>query len=686
MTRECGISVGIDARLAVARGRGWGRYAADFLMTLAELRNAPSVRVLLPETPSAKKFGSRIGRSPGFRVAYAPFELPSGDDYLARALDADDPVRHLGPVDVVHSLTRFAVDTTAPATIATVHDIAPLSNPPFKLETLAMTQRALDGLRRRDATLLAVSESTRSDLIERAGFEARSIHVVPPGVSDRFHAAHASHDDCTSGTELLTVGGAGANKNLGRLIDAVAILRRSHPVRLTMIGARAWGYDSLLAHVESVAGASAGGWFRFLDYVDDERLASLYRGALVVVPSLHEGFGLPVLEAMASGATVACSDLAVFREVAGDVAYRFDPYDPADIARVLAEALTDTGRRRRCIGECIARSQRFRWADAVAKIVERYECAASRGQVSRPNPRTPIRETRSRREPSGRHGVEPIDIATVAFSSAHDDAHDHFDLIDRCVSSIVGCTDRRRFRLHVGCNHVSPRVRRRLEALRSQCDVRFVEGKMHRDACGAAAYPKYPLMRRLLAGVESRWFVWFDDDSYATEKDWLDALTERIELAEEHDGRCGIAQLGKLADAPMMNPAPGWIEKAAWRNTAFEHEYLPCDAGTKRVVCPFVVGGFFALKTAAMRGASIPDPRLFHNGGDWTTGLALAHQGYSVADHRYGVVINAAPRRGIHADRWYPPGQAASMQVVAISADQRRFDDAATSERERTST
>ncbi len=629
---------------------------------------------------------------PDWRVVHDRFELSPGDAYLDRALDAEDPVGLFGDVDVVHSLTRFAVPTVAPRVVATVHDVAPLACPPYKRETLAMTCRALDGLRRADAMLLAVSEATRRDLVQRASFEEAMIDVVPPGVSERFLASTVALEPAAE-PELLTVGGAGENKNLARLVEAVAILRCSRPVRLTMVGARAWGYRELLGELDpSLRDAT---WIRHLDYVDDTRLSELYRRSVVVVPSLHEGFGLPVLEAMASGATVACSDIPVFREVAGEVAFRFDPRDPSAIARVLAEALDDPERREDRIRRGSERARRFRWDRTIAQVVERYARAMSRPKSSA------VATTADRGSASTRvrvrHG-EPMDVATIAFSSAHDAANDHFDLIDRLLSSLFERTDPTRFRLHVGCNDVSPRVRDRIDSFALRCSVRIVEGDAHRDGSGATAYPKYPLMRRLLAGVRSSWFVWFDDDSYVTRSDWLDALVERIREAEQ--GRAigvdqpgaaaaatgGVAQFGKLADAPMMNPPPGWIERASWRDPGMSHETVTLDDGTSRIVCPFVVGGFFAMRSDAMRRADVPDPRLFHNGGDWTTGLALAHKGYSVADHRYGVAINDAPRRGIHADRWYPPGRAAKMQEAAIRADQCRFDEATSTPTQRTTT
>ena len=154
--------------------------------------------------------------------------------------------------------------------------------------------------------------------------------------------------------------------------------------------------------------------------------------------------------------------------------------------------------------------------------------------------------------------------------------------------------------------------------------------------------------------------VWFDDDSYVTEDGWLPELEQAIAKFPD------VAQFGRLADVPWMQPAVGWVENASWSKPEVQHERVLVPDGSHRIVCPYIVGGFYALRRDAIEKCQIPDPRLFHNGGDWTTGLALNHQGFKIRHHTYGVAINQSERRGIHDDVWRSPGVAAQLQSQFI--------------------
>lgn len=263
---------------------------------------------------------------------------------------------------------------------------------------------------------------------------------------------------------------------------------------------------------------------------------------------------------------------------------------------------------------------------------------------------------------------ERVDICTIVFSSGASSGLDHFDMISRCLGSILESTDPHRFRLWIGCNNASGRVMELVEKLSQQPNVSFIVGKPVPDRNGHAAFPKYPLMGRLFAKTRSQWLVWFDDDSFVTSPTWLQDLGRAVNANPD------VAQFGKTADVPLMNPAPGWVESAAWFNPETIHETVKGPDGVIRVRCPFIVGGFYALRRDAMEKCRIPDPRLFHNSGDWTTGLALKHQGFKPMHYTAGVAINTAPRRGIHEDAWSPPGIGSRLQEEAISTDRRLFD------------
>jgi glycosyltransferase involved in cell wall biosynthesis len=369
------LIVGIDARVAISRGRGWGRYASELVLALAATRSV-ELRVLLPRGAGAEALAARVGADPGVRTACVEFDAASPDRYWEAAGDVTiEGV--LGPVDLVHSPTRFVLPTTVPALVATVHDVAPLSNPPFKPEYREATVRAIRFIRERRVQVVAVSAFTLDELRARAGLDVTGAVVVHPGVSSVFLNAPLDRNP-TARAHVLYVGGAGPNKNLERLIDAVERLRQDHPAELVIAGDRRWDE----ADLRRLLAGRPSGWIRLTGYVDDEELARLYRKALVsAAPSLHEGFGLPLVEAMASGTPVACSRIPVFEEMAHDAAAYFDPSSVDDIAATLRRLLGDAPLRAALSARGRARAAALTWAETARKTLDVYRRVATRPRV-----------------------------------------------------------------------------------------------------------------------------------------------------------------------------------------------------------------------------------------------------------------------------------------------------------------
>jgi glycosyltransferase involved in cell wall biosynthesis len=309
----------------------------------------------------------------------APFAGADEPDYAERALRASDPAQFLGAVDLLHCLTRFVPETRIPRIIATVHDVAPLSVPAFKPEVAGATRAALRRFSERGVTLIAVSAYTKRELCERACLPAQRIVVIHEGAPSRYLAALSDGRRSGRGAAyVLYVGGAGPNKNLLRLVEAVSLLRRSRSdVRLVLAGARAWGYDQLYRHL------ARGSWIEQRGLVDEAALVDLYRdAALLALPSLHEGFGLPMLEAMALGAPVCCSRIPVLEEIGGEAAWYFDPRDPQDIAQALRQVLSsaDLARELRMRGR--ERARRLTWRETALKTLAAYEGVAGRAAAA----------------------------------------------------------------------------------------------------------------------------------------------------------------------------------------------------------------------------------------------------------------------------------------------------------------
>jgi glycosyltransferase involved in cell wall biosynthesis len=252
---------------------------------------------------------------------------------------------HTTDADVLHCPTYRGPLRSRVPLVVTVHDLAVLRHPEaFNRWTRAysplLVPRVLAAARR----VIAVSEFTRRELIELLRVPAEKIHVVPNAVGEEF----TREGDAEEGEYVLAVGTLEPRKNLERLVEAVRKTGRE----LRVVGAPGWG------------GVEVGGnGVRWLGEVDDDELARLYRGATCVAyPSLYEGFGIPVLEAMACGTPVVTTRGTAMEEVADGAAVLVDAQSPEDIAAGIERAASE---RDELVARGVERARAFRW-DAVA--------------------------------------------------------------------------------------------------------------------------------------------------------------------------------------------------------------------------------------------------------------------------------------------------------------------------------
>jgi glycosyltransferase involved in cell wall biosynthesis len=261
-----------------------------------------------------------------------------------------------GKTDVLHCTTYYGPLRPRVPTVVTVHDLAVLRHPAaFPRWTRSYAPLLVPRVLRAAHRVIAVSEFTASELQTLLRIPREKIHVVPNAVDDTFSPDGPRAD----GDYVLAVGTLEPRKNLARAIEAAAQIG----VALRVVGAPGWG------------GVEArGANVTWLGSVDDDELARQYRGALCVVyPSVYEGFGLPVLEAMACGAAVVTSAGGATAEVAGDAAVLVDPLDVGAIADGIEAAIA---RHEDLRPRGIERARGFSWDEAARLTQAVYEDAA----------------------------------------------------------------------------------------------------------------------------------------------------------------------------------------------------------------------------------------------------------------------------------------------------------------------
>jgi glycosyltransferase involved in cell wall biosynthesis len=253
--------------------------------------------------------------------------------------------RFLGPVDVLHYTDWMFPPQRAGVRSTMIHDLVPLHH----RQWVTGRTHSMHSAKYRDAancdTVFVNSEFTGRDVVQTLGLDPGRVHVAPPGVGAHFGPEGERAD--LGAPYVLTVATLEPRKNLQVLVEAHRLL--GGRFRLAVVGGAGWGEQPALA---------APGILR-LGRQSDEELARLYRGAAVVAyPSRFEGFGIPIVEAMASGAPVVASSHESLDEAAGDVALRAGPDDPANWAAALVEA---ADRRNELAPRGLEHARRFTW-------------------------------------------------------------------------------------------------------------------------------------------------------------------------------------------------------------------------------------------------------------------------------------------------------------------------------------
>ena len=366
----------IDVSAAVHSRAGLGRYSEMLASSLlaqqaqqfALFYNRGRDGILPPSLP-----GTTAQRSVG--LGYKPWRMA-----VLLAQMSHVPFNRLVPdATLFHSTEHLLMPLHDTPTVLTVHDLIFKLFPTYhkKLNYWYLNKAVPLFCRKADA-IIAVSEATKQDIVKYYGidpakisvvYEAASSHFEPPSPA-RIALAREKYD--LPNRFLIHLSTIEPRKNLNRLLDALLALRQTYPdLQLVLAGGRGWLYEDLFTRIEAEGLSNI---VHSLGWVPDGDLPAVLAAAdLAVQPSLYEGFGLPILEHMASGQVVAASACSSHPEIGGDAAAYFDPTNVNEMTMVIRRLLEDRDeyQYRRQLG--LEQAAKFSWERAAAETTAVYD-------------------------------------------------------------------------------------------------------------------------------------------------------------------------------------------------------------------------------------------------------------------------------------------------------------------------
>ncbi len=274
---------------------------------------------------------------------------------------------HFPRPDVFFSPNHYAPRFSPVPTVIAIHDVSYLFFPDYFLkkdlyQLINWTSYSVKNARH----IIAVSEKTRDDIIERYHVAPNSVSAIPLGLTQKktmetkLTIADLEKKYHFTSPYLFYLGTIQPRKNVIRLLDALKLLLVKHPdLQLVLVGRKGWLYEETLAHPGKI-GIEKN--VHFLDFVPDDEASVLYAHALCyVLPSLYEGFGLPVLEAMQEGCPVVTSNTSSLPEVGGDAPLYCNPEDVSDIANKIDQVISDKKLREQMIAKGLKQVKKFSW-------------------------------------------------------------------------------------------------------------------------------------------------------------------------------------------------------------------------------------------------------------------------------------------------------------------------------------
>ena len=355
---------------------GIGRYILGSLEAMAQARPAWDVRaVAVAEQEGVDRIQTSLAGMPSNVELRPTVKSPA---WLTRRLATDLGLRSLeqfsGDVDAFIDSEWFRPRQQGGVRLAIVYDVIPLLFPEWvSPRTRKAHLRSLKQVSDRADRIISISEVTKRDLVEHLGIAPERISIAYPGVGEEYrHAVPSAPAVVGERPYIVVVGTTNARKNLLRMLEAFALVANAQSdLDLVVVGAVDADEPAIREAVERLGVAAR---VHRLGYVSDQELASIVAAArLLVFPSLYEGFGMPVVEAMAAGVPVAASANASLDEACGDAAERFDPLDVEAMAASINGIAGDPLRAEVLIANGRAHAASFTWSAAGEQIAKAIE-------------------------------------------------------------------------------------------------------------------------------------------------------------------------------------------------------------------------------------------------------------------------------------------------------------------------
>ena len=368
----------MDYTPAFEQTGGIGRYVRELTAALAGVDSSNSYRLFVAGARRA-----HLPPTPADNFTWRPTAItPKWLARLWRRAGIPLPVETFtGPVDLFHA-TDFVLPPTRSAvrTLLTVHDLSfvrvpEAASPRLKAYLDAVVPPSVAAADH----ILADSKATKADLIDLYGTAEDKITVLYSGVNRRIKRVEAGAElqrtlakhGLAGVNYVLSVGTLQPRKNYSRVIEALSALRgMGHDLHYAIAGGSGWLEGEMLRTIER---HDMKNYVHLLGFVEDSELPALYSGArMLVMASLYEGFGLPILEAMACGTPVISGSLSSLPEVAGDAALLVDPYDADAIRDAMLRLKLDSALRVSLIERGYEQAKRFSWERAAMQLKSIY--------------------------------------------------------------------------------------------------------------------------------------------------------------------------------------------------------------------------------------------------------------------------------------------------------------------------